>query len=185
MKAKKIYFIVIGILLIILGIILWSYFNREEEVINTPQEITPEQEISDEQLRSTMVSLYYINKETGEIEVETRLIDTKKLLENPYEEIINLWLKGPNNVKLKNNCSENVKINNIKLIGDCVVIDFSEEFISEYSGNDAEKIKVIYSIVNTLTELTEVNSVKILINGEEGKYLGDFNLSEKYIRIND
>lgn len=184
MNAKKIYFIVIGILIIILGIILWSYFNREEKVINKSNEIIPEAEISDEQLRNTIISLFFINKESGELEIENKLVDAKILLNNPYEELINLWLQEPTNKQLTNNCSNNVKINSAKLDGDCVVVDFTSEFIDEYQGTDEQIPKMIYGIVNTLTELNEVDSVKILINGEAGKYLGSFNLSEKYFRIN-
>lgn len=185
MNIKKVYFIVIGILIIILGIVLWSYYNRDEKVINNSTEIVPEQEISDEQLRNTIINLYYLNKETGEIEIESKLIDAKFLMDDPYEKIISFWLSGPTNNKLKNNCSKNTKINNINLINDCLIIDFSEEFISEYYGTEEEKIKTIYCLVNTLTELNEINSIKILINGEENKYLGNFNLSEKYLKINE
>lgn len=185
MKAKKIYFIVIGILLIILGIVLWSYYNRDEIVTNKSEEIIPQEEISDEQLRNTIVSLFFINKDTEEIEAESKLIDVKKLINNPYEEIINLWLLGPNNEKLKSNCSNNTKLNSTKIEGDCIVVDFSKEFVEEYKGEKNEESKVIYCLVNTLTELTEVNSVKILIDGEENKYLGDFNLSEKYFKLNN
>jgi spore germination protein GerM len=185
MKIKKIYFIVIGILLIILGIVLWSYYNREEKVINNSTEIIPEEEISDEQLRNTIINLYFIEKETGEIKIENKLIDAKILMNDPYKKILDLWIQGPINENLKNNISKNVKINKIKLIEDCLEIDFSEEFINEYSGTEEEKIKTIYCLVNTLTELTEINSIKILINGEENKYLGNFNLSEKYLKINE
>lgn len=184
MNIKKIYFIVIGILLIILGIVLWSYYNRDEKVISNTIDITPEQEISDEQLRNTILSLYFIDKETSEIKIESKLIDAKLLMDNPYEKIIKFWLEGPTNNKLKNNCSKNIKINNIILNDDCLVIDFSEEFIAEYLGTEEEKISTIYCLVNTLTELNEINSIKILINGEENKYLGNFNLSEKYLKLN-
>ncbi|MBR2588556.1 MAG: GerMN domain-containing protein [Bacilli bacterium] len=185
MTAKRLYFIVITALLIILGIVLWSYFNRDEEVISNPKEIVPEVEIQDEQLRNTIVSLYFINEDTGDLAVETRLIDVKRLLTNPYEELINMWLSGSNNGKLKNYCTENVKLNGVKLVGGCAVVDLSENFIQEYSGDKDSEVKVIYCIVNTLTELTEVDSVKILIDGEENKYLGNFNLSEKYYRLNN
>ena len=93
MKVKKLYFIVIGILLIILGIVLWSYYNRDEKVINN-NEIIPEQEISDEQLRNTIINLYYIDKETNEIKSESKLIDVKYLMDDAYEKIINMWLEG-------------------------------------------------------------------------------------------
>ena len=47
-----------------------------------------------------------------------------------------------------------------------MTLDFSSEFLN-YNKND-EKVKdnLINSIVNTVTELTEVNQVKILINGQ-------------------
>ena len=143
MKLKKLYFIIIGILLIILTIVLWSYYNREETVINNSQEITPEQEISDEQLRNTIISLYYIDKETGDIKIESKLIDAKILLNDPYEKLINLWLQGPTNEKLKNNCSANVKINNINLEGDCLTVDFSNEFINEYQCIVSQYTKIL------------------------------------------
>lgn len=185
MNAKKLYFIIMGILLIVLGIVLWSYFNSDEEVINESQEIIPEAEISDEQLRNTVVSLYFINKESGEIEFESKLIDAKILLNNPYEELINLWLKGPNNEKFETYCSEDVKLNSVEIKNDCAIIDFSKEFIENYTGKENDAIKVIYCIVDTLTELTEVNSIRILIDGKEGQYLGNFNLSETYYRISE
>ena len=184
MKYKKIYFIVIGILLIILGIILWGYYNREEVVTKNINEIIPEAEISDTQLRNTMISIYYINKENNEIEMENRLIDSKKLLDNPYEELVNLWLKGSSKEILENYCSNNTKLNSAKLEGNCVILDFSSEFIKEYRGNEENISKVIYCLVNTLTELTEVDCVRILVDGQENQYLGTFNLSDKYIRLN-
>lgn len=183
MEKKKILIIIGIILIIIIGIFVWSYFNREEEVINNISEIVPEQEISDEQLRNTIVSLYYINNETGELEIESRLVDAKILLNNPYKQLFNIWLQGANSENLKSGCSKNVKINNVELNGDCVILDLSKEFIEEYEGNSEEELNVIYSIVNTLTELTEVNCVKILIDGQENQYLGGINLSEKYYKI--
>lgn len=185
MNAKKIYIVVVGILIIILGIVIWSFFNGEKEVINNIQEIVPEKEISDEQLRNTIISLYFINSDTGEIEVENRMIDAKKLLNNPYNELLNLWILGPNNEKLKTNCSKEIKINNIEVIENCAIIDLSKNFIDEYKGEKDSEFKVINCIVNTLTELTEIDSIKILIDGQENQYLGNANLSEKYCRINN
>jgi hypothetical protein len=155
MNKKNIIILICVIFLIITIIIGWSYFNSEEEVINN-SEIVPEEEISDEQLRNTIISLYYINKDTNEIEIESRLIDAKILLNNPYNELINIWLNGANSDKLITGCSKNVKVNNINLNGDCLEIDFSKEFIDEYEGNVGEELKVVYSIVNTVTELTEI-----------------------------
>ncbi|MBE5805589.1 MAG: hypothetical protein E7313_02575 [Clostridiales bacterium] len=183
MKNKKILLIIGSVLIIVILIIIWGYINRDEEVIMKPNEIVPEQEISDEQLRNTIISLYYINSETKEIEVENRMIDSKILLQNPYYELMKLWFSGPTNEKLTTFCTKNITINKIEIVEDCVNIDISSNFIDEYSGSTEDVLKVINCMVNTLTELTEVNCIKILINGEENIYLNNINLSEKYYRV--
>lgn len=181
---KKNYYIIISVILIIVFLIIGIiYINREEEVVNDIKEIIPTEEISDEQLRSTIISLYYINKNTGEIEVENKKIDSKKILNNTYNEILNMWINGPESNNLMCGCSKDTKINNIEIKNNCAVIDFSKEFLD--NKDNVDELKNIYCIVNTLTELKEINCVKILIDGEENVYYGNINLSEKYIRLNE
>ena len=182
-NCKKIYIILAILLSIFFIIIIWSYINGDKEVISDVKEIVPSEEISDEQLRTTSIVLHYINKETGEIEKESRRIDSKKLLENPYNELLNLWIKGANNENLINGCSNEVKINNIKIEKNCAIIDLSEKFIEKNDNENIDELKIIYCIVNTLTELTEIDSIKILINGKENIYFGAINLSEQYYRL--
>ena len=92
------------IILIIIGLSLGVYFyinkeNEENEEMKEITEITPQEEISEEQMRQTMVSLYYKNEE--QLMPEARLIDVKDLIENPYVKIINMLLEGPKNEKLQ------------------------------------------------------------------------------------
>ena len=51
--------------------------------------------------------------------------------------------------------------------GDCLYINFSKEFVDNCSNEEQERMNIIYSVVNTVCELNEVNSVKFLIEGEE------------------
>ena len=57
-------------------------------------------------------------------------------------------------------------------------------WIGKKKGWKEEKEKTIESKVNTVTELTEVNSVKILINGEENQKFkdGEIDFSQNFIR---
>ena len=74
MKNKKIIliFTILLILVLIGGIFaIWFVKNKEN---NEVEEITPEEEISEEQLRQTIVTLYFVSNETGEIMPEARLI---------------------------------------------------------------------------------------------------------------
>ena len=168
MKGKKI-LMYIGILFILIFIIILGWLvsvnkNTEENKI---QEIIPEEEISDDQLRQTIITLYFMNKETGELEPEARQIDARLLLENPYKELINMLIEGPKNEQLIGVIPQGTQINNIEIKEGIVYIDFSDNFIKDQElGEKQEKI-IINSILKTLVELKEVNGIKILINGEE------------------
>ena len=48
-------------------------------------------------------------------------------------------------------------------------IDFSNEFLNYNKEDPTVKQNIIDSLVKTLTQLTEINSIKILINGEENE----------------
>lgn len=177
MKDKKA-FIIFGILLII--ILIGGYFgikfvkDKKEEI--SASEFIPEEEISQEQLRKTIVSLYFISKENNNLSPEARLIDIKEIINTPYEKLVNLLIEGPKNEKNKKIIPENTKLLKTYIEGDCVTLDFSTEFLNFNKEDEKEKNNLINSIVNTLTELTEVNKIKILINGEindefKGEYI--------------
>ena len=63
-------------------------------------------------------------------------------------------------------------------------INFSSEFVANHVGGKDEENNTINCIVNTVTELTEVNSVKILINGEANLKFndGEVEFSQNFIR---
>lgn len=180
MKNKKIV-IIFGVLLII--ILVGGYFginfvkNKKEET--TVTEYIPEEEITEEQLRNTIVSLYFPSKETKELVPEARLIDIKEIINTPYEKLVNLLIEGPKNDKNQKIIPENTKLLKTYLEGDCVVLDFSYEFLNYNKEDEKEKNNLINSLVNTLTELTEINSVKILINGEINDEFKDVYIREK------
>ena len=68
---------------------------------------------------------------------------------------------------------DGTKVNKAEVKGDILYLDLSKEFIDNHSGGETQESNTIYSIVNTMTNLTEVNSVKILIDGEENKAFND------------
>ncbi len=168
MKNGKVFLIIIGIILCVLVIItIFSSLKKQDTLGNT--EITPGEEMTEEQERQTIISLYYISLENNTLTPEARVIDAKNLLENPYKTLTEYLIEGPKNDKLQRALPSGTKVNGATRSGDMILLDLSEEFIQDQK-EDAIKIAA-NSIVNTLTELNDVNSVKILINGEEGKKL--------------
>lgn len=167
LKNKKI-IIISAVILGIIGIGILIFCNMSVEKIDNgivDNEITPAEEISDEQLRETTINLYYINN-NNEIAVEMRKVDSKILLDEPYKEVMNLLVQGPISDNLKTAFPENVSINNIQKDGDCLIIDFSKEFVENQKDDVEVQGLVISQIVNTAIQFTEINSVKILIDGE-------------------
>ena len=160
-------FIIFFIIIIIIGVYFFINKNREIPFV----EYTPQQEISEEQLRQTNVTLYFQNED--KLVPEIRKIDVKELVTNPYEKILTLLIEGPKNENLIKTIAEGTKINKLQKEGDILIIDFSNEFIQNHPGSEQQEKLTIRSIVNSLTELTEINGIKILINGEENKSFND------------
>ena len=170
MKNKKIV-MHIGIILIVLILLFVGYLiinnikNNNQEII---YEYTPEEEITGEQLRQTIITLYFLDSNTYKLSPEARQIDAKKLLDNPYELLINLLMEGPKNENLLKLIPENTKLNSAQIKDNILYIDFSEDFIKEQKLGKEQEELILKSIVNTVTELTEINKVAILIDGKEG-----------------
>ena len=61
----------------------------------------------------------------------------------------------------------------MSLEGNLLTINFSNEFLNYDKQNPTAKANLINSIVNTMTELTEINNVKFLIDGNENEEFKD------------
>ena len=168
MKNKKIIIIFLSLFIIIL---IGGYFaikyakekNEEEKV----EEYTPQEEISEDQLRQTIVSLYFLEKETKELTPEARLVDIKEIINNPYEKIVNLLIEGPKNDKNERVIPENTKLLKSYMEQDCLILDFSSEILNYNKEDEKAKDNIKNSLLKSLTQLTEVNSIKILVNEQE------------------
>ena len=171
MNKKVIIVIIMLVILIGVGVWYFLFYNKNTEVATN--EIIPEEEISEEQMRQTIVSLYFYNENTKSLVPEGRLIDVKELVDKPYDKLIELLMQGPNNTELSKTIPEGTKVNKIERKGDTLYIDLSKEFVENHEVGEEKEKATIYSIVNTMTNLTEVNSIKILIDGEENKAFKD------------
>ncbi len=180
MNKKKILLMLIFIIfIVVIGVFVYKkQENKNEEV----SEITPLEEMTEEQERETMISLYFVNSETSTLAPEARKIDAKELIKDPYKMLVQFLIDGPKNEKLAKIIPDGTKINNAVLKNGVVELDLSKEFVDNQNGETKQIELCIYSIVNTLTELNEVSFVKILIDGEENKKIGDVELSQEFAR---
>lgn len=169
MKNKKIVIIFTVILILILlgGYFAIKYAKQKQEKENKVDEYTPQEEISEEQLRQTIVSLYFPSKETKELIPEARLVDIKEIINDSYDKLVVLLIEGPKSEKEESVIPKETKLLKSYMEDDCVTLDFSQEFLNYDKTNEKTKENMVNSIVNTLTQLTEVNKVKILIEGNQ------------------
>ena len=167
-KKIIIIFTVLLIIVLIGGYFAINYFKSQEEE-TVIEEYTPEEEITEEQNRQTIVSLYFLDKETGELVPEARLVDIKEIINDPYDKIVNMLIEGPKNEKYSKLIPENTKLNKTYKEKDILYLDFSVEFLNYNKEDTIVKQNIIDSLVKTLTQLTEVNSIKIVVDGQENE----------------
>ena len=173
-NRKKIIAIITLILIILLAIFIWNNISIENDV-DEYQDYTPEEEISEEQMRQTKVILFFANSETGEIESEVKIVDVNLLINEPYKQIMNWLINGPQSSNLKRLIPDGTAMHDIKVEKSRAIINLSNEFLNY--DTEENKLKIINSIVNTLTNLKEINSVKFLINGEENEKFSEIYLN--------
>lgn len=178
MKNKKILFLLIVVLIIILlslFIVVKNFVTKNQQETSF-SEYTPEEEISSNQMRETIVTLYFIDS-NNELKSEGRLIDSVSLLQNPYIELVNLLLSGPKSNDLICPFPENTQILDASIKNGCITLDFSSELLNY--KDDTQKYNMINCLLNTLTELNEVGSFKILVNNEENENFSDIYIARK------
>lgn len=188
MKKRKLlmYCIVILIILFILCIGFLIINNRKKQKNEKISEYIPEKEITEEQLRSTNITLYFYSSEEKIVKPEIRKIDVKELLENPEKKLIEYLILGPKDKNLEKLIPEGTKVINVEKIKDILIINFSKEFIENQElGKEKEK-NIIESILKTVCQLNEINGIKILIEGDENKAFPDNHLNfQKIFEINN
>ncbi|MCI9063798.1 MAG: GerMN domain-containing protein [Clostridia bacterium] len=164
MKNKTIFFILI---IIIIGVLSFVFINYKRNKTKDIAEYTPQEEISEDQMKETIVTLYFLNSETKELKSEGKLLCANELIENPYKKIVELLIAGPTNSNLQNVFPENTRILDTNLENNCITLNFSEELLNY--KDDVQKYNIVNSILNSLTQLNEVNSIKILVNNKSAE----------------
>ena len=105
---------------------------------------------------------------------ETKVVNKT---ENILEETIIQFFNGPNTNLLQNNIPKNVRVLDAKVDKNTAIVNLTKEFLEV--KNDAQKA-VVDSLVLTLVEIDEVESVSILV---EGARIGEDLKAHKFPKI--
>ena len=127
------------------------------------------------------VNVYYLDAMGEFLVAEAKIVSPK----NKYVDALYELMKLPVDSSLYRLVPDSTKINSVVVEDGLAKVDFSIEFIENKITSDTEDILLIYSIVNTLTEFSEINSVTFYIDGEKLNTLGELDVSEPYFRRSD
>jgi len=120
--------------------------------------------------------LYFSSVDANYLKVEERVLDEKGDL---YLQLFKELKAGPTEKELVRTIPEESKLLDYQIEGNNLKLNFSLELRNNHWGGSTGELMTIYSIVNTYTSLDEVESVKILLEGEEVETLvGHLDLSQ-------
>lgn len=108
--------------------------------------------------------LYFADKES-KLLVPVEYEIPRNVDEQIEKTILNLLIKGPTDENLVSLIPVETKVKNVYTSDGVCYVDLSEDFITKHMGGSSAEMLTIYSIVNTLTELDNINKVQFLIEG--------------------
>lgn len=97
------------------------------------------------------------------------------------EFILRELIKGPQSEQLQPTIPEGTALLNVSVVDGVCLVNFSSEFFQNRPKQQLNERMTVFSVVNSLTQLDEVNSVEIWVEGSsEGRYLY-LDLSEAFV----
>lgn len=145
----------------------FGVMNRSNTVIN--------HSIQPYNTEKRTIKLYFLENGGLGLISETRDIEVKQNISLEYQ-IVEQLIEGPENEECMAIIPKDTKIRNIETKEGTCYVDLSSEFIPSNIDASNEAF-IIYSIVNSLTELNYINKVQFLIEGKKAdtlKELPDF-----------
>ncbi len=134
-----------------------------------------------EEITST-IKLYFTSN--GKLVKENRLVTTKDMI---FEKVIvEELIKGPRNQTLIATMPPSVRILSIETIEKICYVNFSKEYIENVKWDELEDDIIIWSLVNSLTQLDYIQRVQILVEGEKIDFPHlDFSRNQPFSRNDD
>lgn len=136
----------------------------------------------------TPVKLYFINEQGNKLAPETRYIsntEVSKGTDSFATAIVKELITGPaKGSLLQATIPQGTKVHsNVTIKDGIATVDLSKEFIDKHPGGKKKEQLTLYSIVNSLTELSDIKSVQFKIEGKVKKeFKGNYQIDIAYPR---
>ena len=121
--------LILGVVVVVCILTTFIVFNLEIET-----EYVPEVEVSSEELRKSLVSVYLKNKTSNELVKENILVDSKMLLKNPYGEFVSMLINGSENDNLVSVFPEGISMPEVKFDKGVVSVEIMGDAVETVIG---------------------------------------------------
>ncbi len=165
--------------MMILALLICSCANKKGDPVDVSEDLTPISSLTiDEEEAAVLnekvpVILYFGDEQDTKLVKEIRYVDIKEAKKGASvlaSAMVKELIAGPKAKGLKSVIAEGTTLRSPVTIEERVAtVDFTKEFIDNHPGGKSIAELTVYSIVNTLTELKDVERVKIIINGKATK----------------
>jgi germination protein M len=130
------------------------------------------------------VTLYFAGDQAMYVHPEQR---TVLVNDDPLPSVlVNELIKGPEDPDLRKTLPAETRLLGLIVRDEIAYVDFSQEVYTKHWGGSSGEAMTIASVVNTLTELSEISSVQFLVEGEVQEAIwGHGVTSEPFQRMED
>lgn len=137
----------------------YEAFNRNNVWIDS--------EISAETTGYAILTLYFSNAEGTDLVAEERVVEVNAN-QTREKTVLEQLIAGPEEKGSVSTIPIGTKIRDVTTTDDgTCYVNLSEEFILKHTGGEREELLTIYSIVNSLCRLEQIDRVQFLIEGKK------------------
>ncbi|MCI1958653.1 MAG: GerMN domain-containing protein [Clostridia bacterium] len=147
--------------------------NRENTIISANI-------VADPATTVKVIDLYFSNADGTGLNKEERKIEVNK--NQPLEKyVMEELIKGPYDEGNVATVPSETKIRNISTTDGICYVDLSSDFVTKHNGGTTGETLTIYSIVDSLTALDNIDKVQFLIEGEkQDEFKGHMEFSQPF-----
>ncbi len=140
--------------------------------------VNPQQNGATEKIKT--VRLYFSDAQAEKLVPEDRRVT---VVENNLEKTVVLELiKGPEDSEHLRTVPAETKVLSVETQEGICFVNLSGEFVTKHSGGTAAEQMTVYSIVNSLTELPNVEQVQFLVDGKKLDVYKHMEFSAPFVR---
>jgi len=191
-NPKIIFSLLVIVVLIIVGYLIFNKFivpaweRYKEKPIVTKEIPYKEEEIKEVEpipVEMIEVNLYFSDSQAMYLVPEKRKIPMTPSL---AKQVVIELIKGPVSSSLYPTIPEGTSVNEVYIADDIAYVDLSEEVFKNHPGGSSGELMTVYSMVDTLTEISPIRGVQILVAGNERESLvGHVDISRPLLRDED